>query len=132
MTDEENKMESGHDDIMPPTGSSGSSNTKWIAIIIVLVVIIAGLAVAYAIKPTTTTTTTTTTPTVSTTTTGQSYSFKVSNVPSFKYLNVYYGDGTSKNITSDPSNLSLQHTYNYPGSYIMYYTGRIYICKSNT
>jgi ABC-type transport system substrate-binding protein len=122
MTDEENNMESGHDDIMPPTGSSGSSNTKWIAIIIVLVVIIAGLAVAYAIKPTTTTTTTTT-PTVSTTTTGQSYSFKVSNVPSFKYLNVYYGDGTSKNITSDPSSLNLSHTYDYPGSYIMYYTG---------
>ena len=125
MTDEENKMESGHDDIMPPTGSSGSSNTKWIAIIIVLIVIIAGLAVAYAIKPTTTTTTTTTsTPTVSTTTTGQSYSFSVSNVPSFKYLNVYYGDGTSKNITSDPSTVSLQHTYNYPGNYLMYYTGQ--------
>ena len=124
MTNEENKSESGHDDIMPPTGSSGSGNTKWIAIIIVLVVIIAGLAVAYAIKPTSTTTTTTTTPTVSTTTTGTSYSFKVSNVPSFNYLDVYYGDGAMTNVTSSSSTLTLSHTYNYPGSYLVYYNGQ--------
>ncbi|MHB8371374.1 MAG: ABC transporter substrate-binding protein [Thermoplasmataceae archaeon] len=125
MTDEENKTESGHDDIMPPTGSSGSGNTKWIAIIIVLIVIISGLALAYALKPTSTTTTAVApTPTTTTTTTGTSYSFAISNVPSFNYLNVYYGDGATKNVTSSSSTLSLQHTYNYPGSYLVYYNGQ--------
>ena len=128
MTDEENKMESGHDDIMPPTGSSGSGNTKWIAIIIVLVVVIAGLAVAYAIKPSGTVSSSSSgsyVPTgVVSATSGTSFNFII-GAGNLQTLNASFGDRSTSgvNFATDPNGATLSHNYTNTGTYLLYFTG---------
>ncbi len=137
MTDEENKMESGHDDIMPPIGSSGSGNTKWIAIIIVLVVVIAGLAVAYAIKPSNTVSTSGLNEATGAVNaiSGTSFNFQI-GAGNLQTLNASYGDGSggifnqnstntfTVNINGVPYTVAtLSHNYTNIGSYLIYFTG---------
>ncbi|EQD32760.1 ABC-type peptide transport system, solute-binding component, partial [mine drainage metagenome] len=129
MTDE-NEMENNHrDDVMPPTGSQGSGNTKWIAIIIVLVVVISGLAVAYAMKPTGTAAATSATgsylPGASIVAlSGSNYNLVISG-QNLQSISTNYGDHTTgeMNFSADPNSVTLNHNYINSGLYLMYFSG---------
>ncbi len=125
MTDE-NEGKNGHqDDLLPPSGSQGSGNAKWIAIIIVLIVVIAGLAVAYAIKPTAVSTSGVASPTATVNQlSGSTFNFAIkgSNMQSV-YAN--FGDLAPGvvNFTASPNQTILSHTYADSGSYLVYLSG---------
>ncbi len=132
-TDNTPKGTGGTEPIVPPR--KPSSVAKWQAIVVVLILAVAALAVAYALKsPSTTKTVSAPTNGVQvneyspTATVNQSYTFDLLVTGAFANATVWFGDGTSATFTSanypafnGATQLTISHTYMYPGSYYIYY-----------
>ncbi len=100
----------------------GKPMSKWIAVIVALIIIVAALAIVISLKspsPPATPAATASTSAV----TGEPFNITINAGAAFKYVTVYFGDGTSTTVGySNSSTITVQHVYAVPGSAYIYYT----------
>ena len=104
-----------------PVRKPGSRNAKWYAVIVVLIMIIAAVAVLAYYHPAGSSAKVTSASTSATL--GQPYNLTVQANGVFQSLTVHWGDHSTSTMTYSGSNkVTLQHTYDNPGTYYVYYT----------
>ena len=104
-----------------PVRKPGSRNAKWYAVIVVLIMIIAAVAVLAYYHPAGSSAKVTSASTSATL--GQPYNLTVQANGVFQSLTVHWGDHSTSTMTySGSDKVTLQHTYNNPGTYYVYYT----------
>lgn len=121
----------------PPRGKGqGKISVKALAIIVALIMIVSALAVLDFYHPASIGSTVTASSVSETTTVGQTYSLNLTSNGIFSNVTVFWGDGSQITVFYSGSNkVSLTHTYQNPGNYLIYYTmnfGNKVVSNSNS
>lgn len=104
-----------------PVRKPGGGNAKWYAVIVVLIMIIAAVAVLAYYHPAGSSAKVESASTSATL--GQPYNLTVQTNGVFQSLTVHWGDHSTTTLSYGGNNkVTLQHTYNNPGTYYVYYT----------
>lgn len=106
--------------VAPPRRPAG--NGKWYAVIAVLIVVIAALGVLGFYHPVTVGSTSTASVVTNSATLGSPFNLTVTTNGKFNSMDIYWGDGHETIVPwSGTDKVSLAHTYNNPGTYLIYY-----------
>ena len=106
--------------VAPPRRPAG--NGKWYVIIAVLIVVIAALGVLGFYHPVTVGSTSTASVVTNSATLGSPFNLSLTVNGKFSSIDIYWGDGHETVMPwSGSDKVSLAHTYNNPGTYLIYY-----------